>query len=122
MSPFLLRASSASGSVVLTRVRLVGSLLAAGLGSMAAGTRSAPRFAAGGGSTRRLGVVVAGALGVGGQAWAWAVGAIADGSRATGATTAAADPAGQAVESGSAALATAWLGSRGGSSSASVAP
>src|ERR1017187_9192189 len=69
MSPFLLRASSASGSVVLPRVPLVGSGFAAGLGSMTAGPRSAPRSAAGGGSTRRLGVVAAVALGVGGQAW-----------------------------------------------------
>src|ERR1017187_5643265 len=61
MSPFLLRASSASGSVVLTRVELVGSFFAASLGSMAAGTRSAPRSVRGGGSTRKPGVVAAGA-------------------------------------------------------------
>ena len=120
MSPFLLRASSASGSVVLMRVQLVGSFLAANLGAMVAGTQSAPRFAAGGGSTRRLGVVVAGALGVGGQAWAWTVGAVTGGSRATGATTAADDPAGQAVEGGSAAVAAARLGSREVSASAGV--
>src|ERR1039458_10774611 len=61
MSPFLLRANSASGSVVLTRVELVGSFFAAGLGSMTAGTRSAPRSVRGGGSTRKPGVVAAGA-------------------------------------------------------------
>src|ERR1017187_7734099 len=120
MSPFLLRASSASGSVVLPRVPLVGSGFATGLGSMTAGPRSAPRSAAGGGSTRRLGVVAAVALGVGGQAWVGAVGGAAGDSRATGATTAADGSAGKAVEGASAGVAALWLGSRGVFSTAGV--
>src|ERR1039457_1203263 len=102
MSPFLLRASSASGSVVLTRVELVGSFFAASLGSMAAGTRSAPRSVRDGGSPRKPGVVAAGAPGFDWQAGISTVGRVVGDSTTTGAPSAADGPGG---EGGKAALA-----------------
>src|ERR1019366_4200210 len=110
MSPFLLRASSASGSVVLTRVRLVSSGLAVGLGSVATELGLAPGALEGGGSTRRSGVAAAGALGDGWSAGAGAVGAAVGDSRTPGATTAADGPAAKAVDGASASVGALWLG------------
>src|ERR1035437_4301176 len=121
MSPFLLRASSASGSVRLTRVELVGSFFAAGWGPMAAGTRSAPRSVRGGGRTRKPGVVAAGALGVGGQAGVSTVGRVVGGSTTTGATSAADGPVGKAVKATSAEGVALGRVSRGGFSTAGMA-
>src|SRR5664279_1935202 len=112
MSPFLLRASSASGSVVLTRVRLVSSGLAVGLGSVATELGLAPGALEGGGSTRRSGVAAAGALGDGWSAGAGAVGAALGDSRTPGARTAAEGPAAKAVDGPSVGVGALWLGSR----------
>src|ERR1039458_6028295 len=113
MSPFLLRASSACGSVVLTRVQLVSSGLTVGLGSVATELGLAPGALEGGGSTRRSGVAAAGALGDGWSAGAGAVGAAVGDSRTPGATTAAEGPTAKAVEGASAGVGALWLGSRG---------
>src|ERR1035438_4368013 len=121
MSPFLLRASSASGSVVLTRVELVGSFFAASLGSMAAGTRSAPRSVRGGGSTRKPGVVAAGAPGFDWQAGISTVGRVVGDSTTTGATSAADGPVGKAVKAAFAEGVALGRVSRGGFSSAGMA-
>src|ERR1017187_5772729 len=114
MSPFLLRASSASGSVVLTRVELVGSFFAASLGSMAAGTWSAPRSVRGGGSTRKPGVVAAVAPWFDWQAGISTAGRVVGGSTATGATSTADGPIGKAVKATSAEGVALGQVSRGG--------
>src|ERR1017187_268798 len=121
MSPFLPRASSASGSVVLTLLELIGSFFAASLGSMAAGTRSAPRSVRGGGSTRKPGVVAAGAPGFDWQAGISTVGRVVGDSTTTGATSAADGPVGKAVKAAFAEGVALGRVSRGGFSSAGMA-
>src|ERR1035441_4271709 len=121
MSPFLLRANSASGSVVLTRVGLGGGFFAGGLGAMTALTRSAPRSVRGGGSTRKPGVVAAGARWFDWQAGISTVGRVVGDSTTTGATSAADGPVGKAVKATSAEGVALGRVSRGGFSSAGMA-
>jgi hypothetical protein len=83
------------------------------LGSVAAELGLAPEALEGGGSTRRSGVVAAGALGDGWPAGAGTVGAAVGDSKTSGATTAVADPAATAIDGTSAGVGIIGLGSRG---------
>src|ERR1035437_1226630 len=93
----------------------------ASLGSMAAGIRSALRSVRGEGSTRKPGVVAAGAPGFDWQAGISTVGRVVGDSTTTGATSAADGPVGKAVKAAFAEGVALGRVSRGGFSSAGMA-